>query len=410
MIARAAKIFGFAVIGTIAMATVGYVLGTLIGIVMTWHNNNILTGVPLGSYLFWANFMGLMTAMFIMAAGNHLRLSLRITAEHQHSHRSFKRMTRMDALKKFFTLCVMICSLLGIACRNPLARFSKQYNCQVTGEGEPTTAQEYLERGKNHIGDGDPDCAFGACSEALRLDPRIAQAYACRGYVYVQRKEYEAALADYTEAIRLDPNQDYFYYSRSKVYRQKGLTDLALADLDTALKLTPKDSVFASQLYKERGDVYFDKGDYESAVSDYTEAIRLKPDYSFFYEERAKAYRKAGKPDLAEADEQKAKELEPAEKGVDQDSAGRVLNEKAISLPKPAYPPAAKAAKASGTVVVRVIVDEKGNVVSAEAISGHPLLRAAAVQAARQAKFKPTLENGRPVKVTGTLNYNFVAP
>jgi TonB family protein len=315
----------------------------------------------------------------------------------------------MDALKKFFTLCTILCSLLGVACRNPLARFSKQYNCQVTSEPEPSTAKEYLERGKKHLGDGDPDCAFGACSEAIRLDPQIAQAYACRGYVYFQRKEYEAASADYTEAIRLDPNQDYFYYSRSKVYRQKGLTDLALADLNTALKLTPKDSTFASQLYKERGDVYFDKGDYESAVNDYTEAIRLKPDYSFFYEDRAKAYRKLGKNDPAAADEQKAKELELAEKGDGQDT-GKVLNDKAISLPSPTYPAVAKAAKASGRVVVRVTVDEKGDVISADAISGHTLLRAAAVAAARQAKFKPTLENGRPGKVTGTINYDFVAP
>jgi hypothetical protein len=55
---------------------------------------------------------------------------------------------------------------------------------------------------------------------------------------------------------------------------------------------------------------------------------------------------------------------------------GGVLNNKAISLPKPAYPPIAKRAKASGTVVVQVLVDEKGNVVSARAVSGHPLLQA----------------------------------
>jgi tetratricopeptide (TPR) repeat protein len=231
-----------------------------------------------------------------------------MTADRQHGHRSLKGTARMYALKKFFTLC-MICLPLGMACTNPPARSSKHYTCQVTGEPEPGTAQEYLERGKKHIADGDPDCAFGACSEALRLDPRIAQAYACRGYVYVQRKEYEPALADYTEAIRLDPNQAYFYYSRSKLYRQKGSTDLALADLDTALKLTPAGSISAPQLYKERGDIYLDKGDYEGAVSDYTEAIRLKPDDSFFYEVRAKAYRKLGKNDLAAADERKAKEL-----------------------------------------------------------------------------------------------------
>ena len=89
--------------------------------------------------------------------------------------------------------------------------------------------------------------------------------------------------------------------------------------------------------------------------------------------------------------------------------SGGVLNGKAISLLKPAYPPIARAAHASGTVVVQVLIDENGNVVSAHAVSGHPLLQAVAVGAARQAKFSPTKLSGQPVKVTGVIQYNFVA-
>ena len=89
--------------------------------------------------------------------------------------------------------------------------------------------------------------------------------------------------------------------------------------------------------------------------------------------------------------------------------SGGVLNGKAISLPKPAYPPIARAAHAAGTVVVQVLIDENGNVVSAHAISGHPLLQAVAVAAARQARFSPTKLSGQPVKVTGMIQYNFVA-
>ncbi len=89
--------------------------------------------------------------------------------------------------------------------------------------------------------------------------------------------------------------------------------------------------------------------------------------------------------------------------------SGGVLNGKAISLPKPAYPPIAKQAHASGTVVVQVTIDENGNVISARAISGHPLLQAVAVGAARGARFSPTKLSGQPVKVTGVITYNFVA-
>ena len=89
--------------------------------------------------------------------------------------------------------------------------------------------------------------------------------------------------------------------------------------------------------------------------------------------------------------------------------SGGVLNGKAISLPKPNYPPIAKAAHAAGTVVVQVTIDENGNVISASAVSGHPLLINAAVSAARSAKFSPTKLSGQPVKVTGVIQYNFVA-
>jgi periplasmic protein TonB len=89
--------------------------------------------------------------------------------------------------------------------------------------------------------------------------------------------------------------------------------------------------------------------------------------------------------------------------------SGGVLNGKAISLPKPSYPAIAKAAHASGTVVVQVTIDENGSVISARAVSGHPLLQGVAVAAAKGARFSPTKLSGQPVKVTGVITYNFVA-
>lgn len=88
---------------------------------------------------------------------------------------------------------------------------------------------------------------------------------------------------------------------------------------------------------------------------------------------------------------------------------GGVLNGRVLSLPKPAYPAIARAAHASGPVIVQVLIDEEGNVVDARAVSGHPLLQAASVAAAREAKFAPTRLEGQPVKVTGVIQYNFVA-
>jgi protein TonB len=81
-----------------------------------------------------------------------------------------------------------------------------------------------------------------------------------------------------------------------------------------------------------------------------------------------------------------------------------MLNGKAIYLPMPEMPPGEKA----GVVMVQVLVDEQGSVISARAVSGPPNLLAAAVNAARLARFLPTVLSGEPVKVNGTLAYNFV--
>jgi len=86
---------------------------------------------------------------------------------------------------------------------------------------------------------------------------------------------------------------------------------------------------------------------------------------------------------------------------------GGVLNGRAVELPRPPYPPIAKAAHASGTVQVQVLIDEEGSVISAHAVAGHPLLQAVCVEAARKARFTPTSLDGEPVKVTGVITYNF---
>ncbi|HEV7860858.1 MAG TPA: energy transducer TonB [Pyrinomonadaceae bacterium] len=88
---------------------------------------------------------------------------------------------------------------------------------------------------------------------------------------------------------------------------------------------------------------------------------------------------------------------------------GAVLAGKAIEIPKPEYPRLAKAAHASGTVMVQVVIDEQGKVVAAHAVSGHPLLYGVSVDAARRARFTPTLFDGEAVKITGVIEYHFVA-
>lgn len=85
-----------------------------------------------------------------------------------------------------------------------------------------------------------------------------------------------------------------------------------------------------------------------------------------------------------------------------------ILNGEALTLPKPPYPPMAKQIHVQGTVNVQVLIDERGNVVSATPVSGHPLLVHAAKAAALQARFSPTMLGDQPVKVSGVITYNFL--
>lgn len=237
--------------------------------------------------------------------------------------------------------------------KNPLAKFTKQYNCTIAGEPEPTTSEEYFIRAQKHIeifsegrATSFDDCAFAALNEALRLDSNNTDALRVRGYAYHRSQKYDLALTDYGNAIEIVPKDPRNYYFRSIVYIEKKLFEKALADI--------------------------------------SEAIRLKPDDDEYYDKRADIYLKLGKIDLAATDEQKALELISAKNGKTPTPApsktpnnpdstktisGGVLNEKATNLVKPTYPASAKAVRASGQVSVQVTLDEKGDVISASAVS-----------------------------------------
>ena len=80
---------------------------------------------------------------------------------------------------------------------------------------------------------------------------------------------------------------------------------------------------------------------------------------------------------------------------------------KTIELPDPEYPEEARRTRAGGRVIISVIVDETGKVISAEVEDGPIIFRRVAMEAARKARFKPTLVDGQPVKVSGILQYRF---
>jgi TonB family protein len=87
--------------------------------------------------------------------------------------------------------------------------------------------------------------------------------------------------------------------------------------------------------------------------------------------------------------------------------SGAELSGSVIQKFLPGYPPLAKAARISGTVVVEVVIGLDGTVESAAALSGHPLLKDAAVATAKRWRWNPTEVSGSPVRVVGVLRFGF---
>jgi TonB family protein len=74
----------------------------------------------------------------------------------------------------------------------------------------------------------------------------------------------------------------------------------------------------------------------------------------------------------------------------------------------PIYPPLAREARIQGTVILKVLISNAGDVKNLQLVSGHPMLAPAAIEAVKQWKYQPYLLNGEPVNVATTVTVNFV--
>jgi outer membrane biosynthesis protein TonB len=113
---------------------------------------------------------------------------------------------------------------------------------------------------------------------------------------------------------------------------------------------------------------------------------------------------------IGEAYKAHVQQQEDAKKGTEPPRIwGEVLNGRALSLPRPAFPLGARRNTfyMSGYVSVEVVIGEDGKVLRAAAMSGDKAFHEASRDAACKAKFSPTTVSGRPVEVRGTINYSF---
>ncbi|HVP43106.1 MAG TPA: TonB family protein [Terriglobales bacterium] len=78
-----------------------------------------------------------------------------------------------------------------------------------------------------------------------------------------------------------------------------------------------------------------------------------------------------------------------------------------INKVQPVYPQIAKNARIQGQVILQAVISKAGVVENLRAVSGHPMLIPAAVEAVKQWRYKPYFLNGEPVEVETTIQVNF---
>ncbi|MGD9628980.1 MAG: TonB family protein [Pyrinomonadaceae bacterium] len=306
------------------------------------------------------------------------------------------------------------------------------------------------------------DLLIGLRSKKATIEERnqiLATAVKERGITFVFTPEIEKELvatganADLVAAVRLKsqpvkpaatpkpvatpvptptPPDSTFYLNRAEASLAKGELDSALADYDKAAELKADDP----GIYVGRAKAHFGKKAYDLSVKDYDKAIELSPKTTVAFLNRGASYEKLGDPKKALADYKKAAELEPAnelakaaakriEDQLAKEEADRLAAQKATEvvpefinlgnlssanaerLVTPTYSTMARQSRITGRVTVEVVLNEQGEVVSADATSGHAMLRQSAEDAALRSKFKPAEFNGKPIKAKGVIIYNF---
>lgn len=86
---------------------------------------------------------------------------------------------------------------------------------------------------------------------------------------------------------------------------------------------------------------------------------------------------------------------------------GNVQAANVLKKVQPVYPPIARQARIQGHVILHAVISRDGTIQELKAISGHPLLIPAAVEAVKGWLYRPTMLNGEPVEVDTEIDVNF---
>lgn len=263
----------------------------------------------------------------------------------------------------------------------------------------------------------------------------VAQAWRNLAYIQLQREKRNEAEKAFENAFEIYEKNQPLSSSDEKIFAEM-LEAVAVYDarngdifgaekrlvraVELREKLNGKDSPDTANSLLKLAQIYQISGNYERAAPLLLRALDIKTKKSGKIDDESRevydnAYCTLSK--LNREDEQKQLRERFYPPTPDANLAGNdrakvisggVVNGKAIYLYKPAYPVEAREKRASGGVSVQVLINEDGKVIFACAVSGAKELQRASESAAYQSKFSPTTLDGKSVKVSGIITYNFV--
>lgn len=261
-----------------------------------------------------------------------------------------------------------------------------------------------------------------------RTDPRISSALSNLGEIYLAQKDYKAAKEVYLRLLKIQEE----LFGVDNVYLAFTLDRLAVvhyvagddAETEAAYKralalreknLGPND-VQVAESWFALGEFYRFRKKLAPAVESYKRSLEL---YGKLGKLMSPEFQRASDgfaclgydhhPELWDQLTEIRRQFAGVEAAGDS-KVFTVLNGKALTLPKPEYPGNAADRRLTGIVVVKVEIDEAGNVIGArDMCQGPPYLSEAAVAAAWKARFRPTTINGQPVRVSGVIQYRFTS-
>lgn len=242
----------------------------------------------------------------------------------------------------------------------------------------------YQRRANENAVKGDYKLALADYNKAAEMKSDDYTILLGRGRTHFNLRSYDLSVADYNRALEIAPNESSAYYNRGVSYERMGELANAMADYKRAVELDEKNEAAKTNLKRLEDEIAK------------IEALRVEA------EEKAKADAAAVAAAKKAAEEKAVPPPAPEYLHV-----GTLTAANADRMSMPQYPQIAARSRIEGRVTVDVELNEKGDVVKADAVSGPQMLRGPAEDAARRSKFKPYDYNGTPVKAKGTIIYNF---